>query len=160
MPFDFTEYKKQDEFEVDEAGLATTASNLIRQAIKDLVQAEESDKYYIDMGTWHNPSSTLSVNPRCVVCLAGAVMAHTLQRSHLEYANPGNYDNETMYKLESLNTFRMGMVEFGLNEFYRHDKTDLKNIPAERNMIKYTTDSEIFKRDMLSLADDLEAVGY
>lgn len=54
-------------------------SDLLEVALKDLVSVERMKKtYVVNMGLWHSPSYH-DENGRCAVCLAGSVMACTMQ---------------------------------------------------------------------------------
>lgn len=53
--------------------LPTKPSALLRLALEDLEAVEADKKYKVAMGKWHEP------NGACKVCLAGSVLAKTLQ---------------------------------------------------------------------------------
>lgn len=61
-------------------------SALLKLALSDLRKVEQDPRYKVNMGTWHYPDAN-----GCNVCLAGAVLAMTQQRSlhsSLERAAP------------------------------------------------------------------------
>lgn len=60
---------------------------------------------------WHTPSGS----DTCFVCLAGSVMAQTLNTPIDEDATPSMFPEEHR-KLSALNEFREGMIAFGLND--------------------------------------------
>lgn len=53
--------------------LPNKPSELLNLALNDLELCEKDSKYVINMGTWHLPEEE-----DCLVCLAGAVMAKSL----------------------------------------------------------------------------------
>jgi hypothetical protein len=133
-------------------------SELIRVAINDLIMVEKSPKYTVDMGDWHEPVYMGSPDSiRCNVCLAGSVIACTLQADPSEEMYPSSFDNDTEAKLEALNEFRVGSVEWPLRDM--GIDTDDFSIPEERNIVDYAADPILFKEQILELADELEAIG-
>lgn len=63
------------ETDYDASLLPTTASRLIELALSDLESVEADSRYAVNMERWHEPME----DGICRVCLAGAVMARTLQ---------------------------------------------------------------------------------
>ena len=85
---------------------------LLELAMTDLAKAERSKKFKIDMGTW------LSTNGTCKVCLAGSVMAFSLDGvekckaegealNERKYLSPVRFD-DWQFALEACNQARMG----------------------------------------------------
>lgn len=64
--------------------LPTVPSELLSVALIDLAMAEGNEKYVVDMGAWHEPRS----DGKCRVCMAGAVMAHSLKCEPDQYYTP------------------------------------------------------------------------
>ena len=92
-------------------------SELIRIALHDEAKAVASKDYEIDMTTWHRPGDV------CSVCLAGAVMAFTLDALPTRNVDPGHFDPETQNKLRSLEHIRRGAMVEGIARFVdRHNK--------------------------------------
>lgn len=139
-------------------------SDLIRVAIVDLEKAEKSDKYRIEMEDWHAPKS----DKICEVCLAGSVMAFTLEWDPSKDLNPNDNDNPELLQnqLYALNEFREGYVNFGFSylsntdEYKEFEDYDVLSEPFNREITPYREDSELFKREMITLASDLEKAGY
>lgn len=143
-------------------------SALIRLAIDDLKQAEKSDEYRINMNDWHDGALTERYNPDtcqrevgspCEVCLAGSVMAFSLNLPPTHRAFPDNWGDEIAGRLEAINGFRIGQVYEALVAM-RHPKADKisKKVP-DREIVDYRNDPAVFKRQMLRLAQELEKAG-
>ena len=134
--------------------LPNKPSELIRIAITDLKKAEKSSKYKIHMGSWHTPAYN-----KCEICFAGSVMAFSLKRNPQDWLLPEDFTFKTEQKLEALNAFRTGQVDFGLNllnnRHYLKDDYEIFN----RDVIEYNKSPTKFKRQMLNLATDLENFG-
>lgn len=127
-------------------------SELIRLALNDLAKCEANPKYKIDMRVWHH-----SRNGTCSVCLAGSVMAQTLNTSDFVTLVPSDF-REERNKLAGLNEFRCGFIILGLVCLGFH-KPEWKHKP-DREITPYDEDPVAFVVDMHQLADDLEAEGY
>ena len=149
--------------------LSHLPSAFIREALVDLVKCERSKKYDINMANWHYPGEG-----SCSVCLAGSVMAQTLQADPLEALSPSDMNpypisflTKTEVQLRSLNRFREGSVT-GAFEKLTNVKT--YNKPRyrkyilfsrlDREIVDYAVDKTKFKRQMRKLAGDLEKAGY
>lgn len=142
-------------------------SELIRVALVDLEKCEADPRYLINMGSWHSPTcdtddcescardrkAANKPNGRCYVCLAGAVMAQSLDTSPRKAGYPGSFAEAA--KLRALNDFRVGSVLSGLQEM----GLGSRNRPESRDVVAYEEDASAFKRDMRTLADDLEKAG-
>jgi hypothetical protein len=133
------------------SSLPDKPSELIRLALADLVKCERSKKYRIHMSDWHVPNS------QCAVCLAGAVMAQTLGADITEERMPCDYDESLADPLNALNNFRVGNCTgaFRTLDLGRH-----KGERFRRVITHYHTSPAAFKRDMHTLAADLEEAGY
>jgi hypothetical protein len=86
--------------------LPDTLSGLLRVAVRDARLVQKDPAYRLDMGTWHSPTG----NERCSVCLAGAVMAKTLERPADENAVPCDFDGVLAQKLRLIDDMRCGSV--------------------------------------------------
>lgn len=128
-------------------------SALIRLALKDLEKCERSRKYKIDMDYWYKP------NGKCKVCLAGSVMAQTMQiKSKVEIEPCFLDDDSDRLKLEALNNFRVGYPRYALEDMgIRSPAVD--NVPWEFSVEDYGIDPTQFKRDMRKLASLLAKEG-
>lgn len=143
--------------------LSSVPSVLITQAMEDLELAEKNPKYEIAMGQWHHPKhfgqhATAKDNP-CQVCLAGAVMAFSLEMSIDENIVPGQFAFETQGKLRALDAFRMGMIHEGLREMCIETDKDRHVGLFNRRTEHYDTDPMQFKKDMYRIAEDLAKAG-
>lgn len=128
-------------------------SELIRLALADLALCAADPNYRIDMGQWHMPEDGV-----CQVCLAGAVMAKTLNASRADYLCPEDFP-ENRKKIKALDDFRDGLVCEALDEL-GHDLSNWGHDAHDREITPYRTDAGAFMADMRQLADDLEAAGY
>lgn len=128
-------------------------SELIRLALADLAQCAADPNYRIDMGEWHKPRHGV-----CHVCLAGAVLAKSLNVPGAAELYPKDFP-ENSKKITALNDLRQGDVCRALDAL----DLDLSNwgdtTPA-RDITQYHRDPGAFMADMRQLADDLEAAGY
>ncbi len=91
-------------------------SDLIEVALNDLRRVRKSKKFKIDMYDWFSGQ----LDGRCSVCLAGAVMAKTLNLKVSEgdtlIPNCNLRVSPVSAKLEALNSFRTGEVIQGLRD--------------------------------------------
>ena len=80
-------------------------SSLIRLALDDLAKCEADDDYVVDMDVYHEPSPNEGT---CRVCLAGSVMAQTLD-------TPRDVDRVPVWYLDSRDMRRWGTALSALN---------------------------------------------
>lgn len=132
-------------------------SELIRLAIKDLEIAEKSSRYTVNMGYFHTPKRTWYGRRVCLVCLAGAVMAGTLDVSIDLELEPGAFvDSDVRDKLRALDCFHDGDILGGLTDMH----VDVpKNLEHWYVVPMHSNDPEGFKVTLLTMAHDLESVG-
>ena len=136
-------------------------SSLIRLALRDLRTCEKDSGYDIDMGDWHFP---VPEHGLCYVCLAGAVIAQTLNIAPTEYCRPNDdFDpSSPMTKidriLQALDALRIGGVLTAFH--YLEMDTDTLKMDPERYIPVYEADPESFKLAMEELARELEREGY
>ena len=131
--------------------LPNKPSELIHLALEDLEKAERSPKYKINMDDWHSPISST----RCEVCLAGAVMAGTMECDIGEFMGPSEF-GQSRAKLSSLEYFRLGEVATALI------KLGIKKPPQIQDnykIISYQASHKKFKEDMMCLAFCLHGAG-
>jgi hypothetical protein len=87
-------------------------SELLKVALADLEAVEGDSRYNIDLLTWHEPNEY--GDGRCVVCLAGSVMAKSLGADIELDLGPSAEDLgisiATSNKLYALNNFRIGLI--------------------------------------------------
>jgi len=130
-------------------------SDLILLAINDLKAVEQSEKYVIDMSTFHDPD--YAVNGKCAVCFAGSVMAKSLKCVPTKAYDPARFDDKTMKQLYALDSFRQGDIASGFDYLGIH-LPDL--VRSEIEVQDYDDDRELFKEQLTKLAKDLKALGY
>ena len=132
--------------------LSDTPSTAIRQAIDDLKAVEKMKEYVVDMdGSWHNMRS----DGKCHLCLAGAVIARA-GNDPLENLAPGSFDRKLSDKLEGIDHFRTGCIAAGLADF---NKKVPRILTDEVRVTPYYIDPRKFKKEMLEIAESLEALG-
>lgn len=123
-----------------ETQLPDKKSELIRLAIADLEKCEQDPNYTIDMTRWHEPR----YDGVCQVCLAGSVMAKTLNANIRFYLDWVRYGSTTSYKLLFLDDIRT-----------------YSRIPVEwisyDDRISYFLNPTKFKHNMLVIADRFES---
>ena len=130
-------------------------SELIRAAIWDLIKVEqEPDLYVVDMDLWHR-----YIDKKCHVCLAGAVMAQTLGAKPTVSMYPEGYDYDVHNKLVALDNIRVGNVKRTLCHFDGVPLVDVITGVPSRIVKSYGKDRDQFKRDLLTIADELSAEG-
>ncbi|MCY4430445.1 MAG: hypothetical protein OXC11_08645 [Rhodospirillales bacterium] len=84
-------------------------SGLLRVAIADM-EGLDRDRYQPNSGDWHEPSAGAKY---CRVCLAGGVMAGTMQVPHGASVTPAEAtgrDHDTHNRLQALDDLRSGDV--------------------------------------------------
>ena len=128
-------------------------SELIRLALADLALCAADPNYAIDMGQWHMPEYGV-----CRVCLAGAVIAKTLNATRAAELYPEDFP-ENRKKINALDDFRDGWVCSALDEL-GHDLSNWGHGAGYREITSYRADPGAFMADMRQLADDLEVAGY
>lgn len=142
--------------------LPNKPSELVRFALRDLREAEKSPRYVVEMATWHQPwyEPTPEAPTRCLICLAGAVMAFSLGANFEDDVTPGDFGEDNGTKLNAINDLRLGYASCALTAF----GLEVENTPAsrrfDRDIVPYADDREAFHREMETLASDLEKEGY
>ena len=86
--------------------LPNKLSDLLEVALEDLGKCEKDERYFIDMGDWHEPFH----GGRCSVCMTGAVMAKSLDVRSSIQAYPSSFDVDTMNKLLAINDIVFGSI--------------------------------------------------
>lgn len=129
-------------------------SDLIELALKDLAKVERSKRYVVDMNyAFHSGSKDL-----CSVCLAGAVMAMSLNISPETGQDPDDFPPDERDRLNALNSFRMGYVDSGICTMTSLED-DYPDLGMDHPIPKYRQDQLGFKKAMAELAVDLRAKG-
>jgi len=126
--------------------LPNKPSKLLRLALKDLEWCEKHDEYVISMEHWHKPMGST-----CYVCLAGSVIAHSLEVPSKVSVSPvvTLWNQKTSNKLIALNYFRQGAVADGLRVL------ELSSQIEDFYSTSYAAQPDVFKREMRTLAEEL-----
>ena len=91
-----------------------TLSELIGVAISDFKKIiEEGDGYFPSFGDWHN-----NVDSTCYVCLAGAVMAKTMDEPFEETLTPSDFRGKAALSMSALNHVRNGYYSHAYNTLF------------------------------------------
>jgi len=126
-------------------------SDLIELALGDLIKCERSPKYKIDMGNWHHPRLD-----KCFICLAGAIIAQSLNVDVKTDYYPSDFNDFTERRLNALNFLRGGNVGFAYSTL--DERRKLTHF-LDRSIISYEDNPGKFKRQMRKLARDLREAG-
>jgi hypothetical protein len=126
---------------------ATKPWQLIRDAIADLEIQEKCKVVHVSMGTWHDPAGS-----KCFQCFAGVVMSRRLSAPLDEHLYPTDFPSAES-RLHALNEFRQGLVASAYRELR------IRRPPAVPRVVstsRYCDSTELFKKQMRKLADELE----
>ena len=146
--------------------LPTTPSELIRAALRDLRECERDDRYVVDMSDWHAPITDNYGRKVCAVCLAGAVLAQTLDVPREQAISTDDLEQygRVGERLRALDFLRLGEIEIGL-EFLRQGISDIDTELGEE-WEKYDSKAEYdksnpgkFHAQMHRRADFFESCG-
>ena len=147
---------------IETSKLPEKPSELILIALKDLKSAEESKKYEIEMGDWHNPPIPNiygDIDKKCEVCFAGSVMAFSLEGDINRHYEPKDFPGEEG-KLNALDCFRLGQIHWGLKAFFEDDHFNCTSIQFYIDIPYYHYDREGFYEAMAEMADYLKKEEY
>jgi len=141
--------------------LPDKVGDLIRIAIKDLQVCEADDKYIIDMEKWHTPKNLAvgeSGPDSCYVCLAGSVMAQTLDVPRDQRYVPDLLPTEDLdARLRLLDILRYARTDlYYINQINFPDLSNVDEFRYSRDLFdatQYRVDPEQFKIDMLKIAE-------
>lgn len=92
-------------------------------SMSDLLETAISDARSLDARIYQPNYIALhdaSVSVQCQVCLAGSLIAGTLQGTPDQSFTPEQFDSKVRGNLASLNHMRRGQWLFAFYEFYRH----------------------------------------
>ncbi len=142
--------------EVGAMKLPDKLSELLKLAIKDLLETEKDKRYSVDMDSWHEYDPRANV---CYVCLAGAVITQTIKLDfttqcnliHPHYDIPGIETN--IDQLLAINSARLGEINQAISLLGNNTKF------GDRDITDYHVNRESFLSDMYGLIDDLEKAG-
>ena len=144
------------------AELPSIPSQLLELALADLERAEISPYHTVNMRFWMQ-----TADETCEVCLAGAVMAFSLNVALTDKkhdACPDEMDSRTENLLRALDAFRTGSLEEA-SILWRYADTDPELVRAVHNLgdryiPHYDPDDPVaFKASMRDLIADLKAIG-
>ena len=82
-------------------------SELIRLSVSDAKKCEVNPHFVLDMRSW---LLYRSADDKCLICMAGAVMAQTLGDSQYVMRMPRDYSSEVRDKLYAINYARIGTL--------------------------------------------------
>ena len=143
--------------------LPNTLSALLRVAIDD-ANGLNRRKYVPEAILWH--VREYGVNPRCQVCLAGAVMAGTLGIDETQNVNDIYDDTDFSYKyyrnhMSALDELRQGDVACAVQELIGGDYWDYEHLNRRVRYSEFEGWREFnaFLREMETLYDDLVEAG-
>lgn len=136
-------------------------SQLIRVALKDLERAEASPHYSVSMGIWHEPewATNFDADDICQVCLAGSMIAFSLEGNRSDDIVPGDFGAEIQDRLLALDCFRRGKIRAGLIHMQVLRDEQESPVTDVCAVMPYETDPTAFKDDMAWIADALEGAG-
>lgn len=131
-------------------------SDLIDLGIDDLEKAERSALHIVNMGVWHEAYSD-----GCYVCLAGSVMAFSLNGNPKQTLYPQCYSHDMQMKLSALNLFKngrweVGVYHMGIMSLTEQQARSLRTIPRPN---RYSGFPHQFKATMRSAARTLRSAG-
>ncbi len=151
-------------------------SDLLELAINDLEKVENSKEYSVDMGVWIKPH----IGGRCMVCLAGSVMAMSLHVkvdpkdldenyqatgfsptcfTEFTAGDFAKYSNDDADALSALNDLRCGSIG-AAGACMDIDMEDELVDKFDRDVSGYSDNPELFKFQMRELVKDLRTHGY
>lgn len=141
-------------------------SELILVGLRDLAKVERNTTVYkVNMGVWHTPNS------HCTVCLAGAVMAKSLDVEPWEELSPGGLirsaltgkpraSGQDVLALQALNCLRQGGVGQAAATMGLSSRRVDKAVSFDCMIVNYWRDEpKPFHSDMRNLAKRLAKAG-
>jgi hypothetical protein len=140
--------------------LPDTLSGLLEVAIKDLKAVEKDPRFEIDMGHWF--LGTGSGLAKCSVCMAGAVLAKSLDwEPDLVLHGPASLDDIGLTgKLRAINSLRQGYVGAAARHLHGWGRWDEREGKLnEMNRIVWGYEDPGFYDDMAKLLKDLKEAG-
>ena len=119
---------------LDDSSTPLDTTTLPRPAfysMSDLLEAAIIDARSLDPRIYQPNYIALhdaAVSVQCQVCLAGSLIAGTLEATPDQSFTPDHFDSNVRGNLESLNYMRQGHWLFAFYEFYRHwPRTSIEN---------------------------------
>lgn len=136
--------------------LSKVPSKLIRLALKDLRKVELSTEYKVNMDDWHVPANKYENASACFVCLAGAVMAGTLDADIKSDIVPQDFTGNRD-ALIALDEFRSGQITWAFDSLAIPIPVGMEYVIP---MPAYEEKPEQFHEAMEYLASEFESRGY
>lgn len=134
--------------------LPNKLSDLIEVALEDLEKVEKDKRYTVDMQFWHTPTDNFT---GCSVCLAGAVIAKSLNVPIQELSSLDKFKISIRRKLVALDQVRDSKVGNAI----RILKRDSVTVPLEYYSVpSYDEDRPGFKKALQAIAKELRKLGY
>lgn len=93
-------------------GIVNSLSELVKLALDDRAKVDADSSYEFDWSEWHQ--SAEDEPSICLVCVAGCIIAKTLEADPLETLVPQNFDHFTDSCLVILDHIRGGRCDAGL----------------------------------------------
>lgn len=130
--------------------LPSKPSELLTLALADLAKVERSKRYEVDMTDWHVP-----INKNlCKVCLAGSVLAKSLNYPFNKNLGLHLLDDSIGGKLLALNNFRLGYTVNALTELSYGQ--DVLGKVMDVRVPEYAYDKKAWRKAMLKIVCDLK----
>lgn len=130
-------------------------SEAILMALEDLEAVEQDPRYKVYMDSWHSPDPGWN---KCMVCLAGSVMAKTLKASHHHYEVPLHFGNPWDKILCALDQIRLGDI-IGASMVWSGGFPTSIAYSRPFSVVSYHIDPDKFKAHLREIAEDLQRVG-
>ena len=159
-------FKREEDFEMPE-----NPSAGIRVAVHDLELCEQHPDYKIGMSVWHEtrnfPSKERHGRKLCVVCLGGSILARKIDNPSFDLIHP---ENTLDRKIVAMDSFRRGCITNGVSLYYAtniscdwrdalREKVEAITPCSSKDWVSYSDSEEVFKKNLLEVADKLEAIG-
>lgn len=145
--------------------LALKPSELLRLALKDLEKVEAMpETYLIDFARYHEYNAYNS--GKCVVCLAGSVLATSFGHAPTESIWLWDLDHEISDRIHCISDLQFGAIRSGLHvlglptsdvEYIVNQTKEFHDGPITA---PYRTNPDGYKKWVARLADRLEELGY
>ena len=142
--------------------LPKVPSELLALALSDLELVEKDDKYVINMGFWHTINHNKYIEeetPRCAVCMAGSVLAKTLNLDFTVNYDPAARAEAWECEVYAINSFRQGYIREGFVYLLRYDAWRSSGLPSEVPIVEYDDDPVEFKNGIRSIIQLLKEKG-
>lgn len=126
----------------------TKLSDLIQLALDDIDAIEKDPRYVVDMNWWHMP-----MDVACHVCLAGAVMARSLEVP-IDACSYPHYHKGWWAALKALDAVRQGILSSAFFGFYN------KCMPEEWPTYVTNHSSNTWRENAIACMDFFREKGY